>query len=509
MKKQSLAVVVFSAAACAASGALNPPVRTDADRNATLLRVDMERIGTLRQKDVREVGDSNWTIDGAPVDRDFVKFDKYCDYLPALGVKKIRILTGWAKCEKVRGQIDVAWLDHIVDWCAAHGMEAILELSYGNPIYPGAGGAGLSDGIPNSEEGLAAWDRWVDFLGGHFKGRVREWAMWNEPDNRLKINTPEMIAAFNVRSAKILKRHMPDCRLHALSLGHNDPKVLEDCVKPMGGDTKLFDTFIYHGYVPNPDFSYPLVEASKKVIAQYAPHAKLRQGENGAPSEFMDRFALALRPWSEVSQAKYDMRRALGDLGHDVESGLFCIVDINYQPPTFPVFFCNRKGYLRLNPSNDVIQVKRAFYAMQNVTGVFNHDLARVADRGISTTDRTLALFEYRTGKGLPLFVFWDRGPVKMKYIGRKVKTEAEINAGIELDRDAAPGDSFETRDRTFEWTGAPFKEPVWVDLMTGWAYAVPSDRQIVHATGTTFVRIPAYDSPCVLTERAALELMK
>ena len=96
MKKQSLAVAVFSAAACAASGALNPPVRTDADRNATLLKVDMERIGTLRQKDVREVGDSNWTIDGAPVDRDFVQFDKYCDYLPALGVKKIRIMTGWA-----------------------------------------------------------------------------------------------------------------------------------------------------------------------------------------------------------------------------------------------------------------------------------------------------------------------------------------------------------------------------------------------------------------------------
>ena len=156
-------VVAVYAAFAAASGSSTsaPPVRTDADRNATPLRVDMRRIGTLRPKDVREVGDSNWTIDGAPVDRDFVKFDKYCDYLPALGVKKIRIMTGWAKSEKVRGQIDVAWLDHIVDWCAAHGMEALLELSYGNPIYPGAGGAGLSDGIPNTEEGLAAWDGWA------------------------------------------------------------------------------------------------------------------------------------------------------------------------------------------------------------------------------------------------------------------------------------------------------------------------------------------------------------
>ena len=508
MQDKLFAAAVAVIAVLSAGAGANPPVRTDADRNATGLRVDMERIGTLRPKDVREVGESNWTIDGAPVDRDFAEFDKYCDYLPALGVRKIRILTGWAKCEKVRGQIDVAWLDRIVDWCAAHGMEALLELSYGNPIYPGAGGAGLSDGIPNTEDGLAAWDRWVEFLAAHFKGRVREWAMWNEPDNRLEVNTPEMIAAFNVRSAKILKRHMPDCRLHALSLASNDPEVLEACIRPMGEDVKLFDTFIYHGYVANPDCSYPIVEQSKRVLAKYAPHAKLRQGENGAPSEYLDRFALALRPWSEVSQAKYDMRRALGDLGHDVESGLFCIVDINYRPPTFPLFFCNRKGYLRVNASNEVVQVKRAFYAMQNVAGLFNHDLRRVADRGISTTDRTLALFEYRTGGGLPLFVFWNRGPVRVKgFDFNAIKSAEEIEQGVSLEQTAAPGDSFETREETFEWTGAPLEEPVWVDLMTGWAYAVPADRQIVHSGGTTFVRIPAYDSPCVLTERRALDL--
>ena len=118
----------------AVADVVRPVVRTDADRNATALRVDLKRIGTLRQKDVGEVGASNFTIDGAPVDRDFVDFDKYCDYLPALGVSTIRVMAGWAKSEKTAGQIDVAWLDHIVDWCKAHGIETLLELSYGNPI---------------------------------------------------------------------------------------------------------------------------------------------------------------------------------------------------------------------------------------------------------------------------------------------------------------------------------------------------------------------------------------
>lgn len=489
----------------AAYGAMPPLVKTGPDRNATALQVSLKKIGCLRPKSVHEVGSSNFTIDGAPVDRDFVDFDKYRDYLEPLGVNKIRILTGWAKSEREKGKVDVAWLDHIVDWCLAHGIEPLLELSYGNPIYPGAGSAGLSGGIPNTPEGLKEWDRWVDFLGEHFKGRVNEWAMWNEPDNRLKVNTPDMIAAFNVRSAKILKKHMPYCRLHGLSLGWWLPDILESCIKPMGEDVKLFDTFIYHGYIANPDLSYETDAARKAVIAKYAPHAKLRQGENGAPSEFDSAFALKYIPWSELSQAKYDLRRALGDLGHDLESGLFCIVDINYAPPTYPVPYCNRKGYLRLNSRNEVIQVKRAYYAIQNMVSVFNANLARVEEMKVSTVDPSLALFEYRSRKGEPLFVFWEKGT--MICTRREGGNKTEYDAVIDP-QSGRPGDSLTTREVIFEWGDDPLKEPVWVDLMTGWVYEIPAENQIVHAAGTTFVRIPAYDSPCFVAERAALDLL-
>ena len=500
-----MALLLAACAAGVASAEPNPPVRTDADRNATALQVSLKKIGCLKPKTVREVGPTAFTIDGAPVDRDFVEFDKYRDYLEPLGVNKIRILTGWAKSERVKGKIDVAWLDHIVDWCLAHGIEPLLELSYGNPIYPGAGGAGLSDGIPNTPEGLKEWDRWVDFLANHFKGRVKEWAMWNEPNNRIKVNTPPMIAAFNVRSAKILKKYMPGCKIHGLSLSGRNPTVLEACIKPMGEDVKLFDTFIYHGYIANPDLTYETDAARKAVIAKYAPHAKLRQGENGASSEFISDFALRYIPWSETSQAKYDLRRALGDLGHDLESGLFCIVDINYAPPTFPVKYCNRKGYLRLNSRNDVIQVKRAYYAIQNMVSVFNSNLSRVPEMQISTTDPSLALFEYSTRKGEPLFVFWERG--KMVCTRRENGARNEYDAVIDP-QSGRPGDSFTTREVIFEWGGNPLKAPVWVDLLTGWVYEIPAESQIRHADGITFVRIPAYDSPCFVTERASLDLL-
>ena len=502
----SASVDVPSGVSSAQSGFVKPIVRTDANRNATALQVSLKKIGCLRPKNVREVGPSNFTIDGAPVDRDFVDFDKYCDYLEPLGVSKIRIMTGWAKSEREKGKVDVAWLDHIVDWCLAHGIEPLLELSYGNPIYPGAGGAGLSQGIPNTPEGLREWDRWVDFLGEHFKGRVNEWAMWNEPDNGgMKLNTADMIAAFNVRSAKILRRHMPGCRLHGLSLGGSTVDRLEACIKPMGEDAKLFDTFIYHGYIANPDLSYEGDRERKEVVAKYAPDARLRQGENGAPSEFSAGFALRHISWSETSQAKYDLRRALGDLGHDVESGLFCLVDINYGPPTFPTYYCNRKGYLRLNAHNDVIHVKRAYYAIQNMMAVFNANVTRAKEPHVSSTDPSLSLFEYATRAGEPLFVFWEHGRMICKRLpGGKLEYDAKIDPAS-----GVPSDSLATREVIFEWSGKPFKEPVWVDLITGWVYEIPQENQIVHADGITFVRIPAYDSPCFVAERTALDLIK
>ena len=116
--KPNICMTLLLAVACAAgvaSAQPNPPVRTDADRNATQLQVQLKKIGCLRPKSVKEVGPSNFTIDGAPVDRDFADFDKYRDYLVPLGVNKIRIMTGWAKSEREKGKVDVAWLDHIVD----------------------------------------------------------------------------------------------------------------------------------------------------------------------------------------------------------------------------------------------------------------------------------------------------------------------------------------------------------------------------------------------------------
>ena len=485
----------------AQAGIYNIPLNQTPDRVKTPLKVEMRRIGTLQPRSVNEIHGSNWTLGCEVLDRDFANFDEYKDYLAPLGIKTIRLQSGWAKCEKKKGQYDFAWLDHIVDEARARGLNILLETGYGNPIYKGGGGWDLGGGFPSSEEGLAAWDAWVGAMARHFKGRVRDWAMWNEPDISKK--TVESIAQFNIRTAKAIKTVIPDARIAGLSLATSSPAYFEKCLQALGPEVKLFDWFIYHGYAYSPESTYKSVVELKEVLSRYHPGAKMRQGENGCPSEMARRFALSGVPWSEFSQAKWDMRRMLGDLGHDVESSVFTICDFNHAGREI-----NLKGLLRADEARNVIAVKRAYYAVQNVESVFDDTLTRVKGssfaKGFGTTDSTLATYHYVKNTGAPLFVFWSQSGS-----GESLKPQKK-GGEVFLKSYSRPSNSFQTRPAVFKYTtGKSLKEPVWVDLFTGGVYALAPEQMVETTEGVRFLDIPVYDSPCLITERSALVLQK
>ena len=487
---------------------------TSADRVESPLRVNLTRIGTLRPRGVGEIRSSNWRLGCEVLDRDYIDFNEYKEHLAPLGIKLVRLQGGWAKCERERGRYDFAWLDGIVDYLREQGIEAAIETSYGNPIYPGGGNMDLAGGFPTSQEGLAAWDAWVDALSRHFKGRVDRFLMWNEPDIHRPdepAKTPEQIAAFNVRTARIILRNIPDARLTGLSLARNSSDFFEQCLKAMGEEVKLFETFIYHGYAVAPESSYDEVERNKAVLARYNPKARLWQGENGAPSEMRLTFALAHVAWSEYSQAKWDMRRMLGDLGHDVYSSVYTICDFLHAGATGGMSRgINNKGLLRANEERRVIGIKRAYYAVQNVVSVFDDTLVRVKgssfSQGFGSEDVSLSTYHYVRNGRQPLFVFWTHGR-DMSKTGGPNGVLGEGTWKLPLER---PGDGFETRPAVFRYTGGrPLEEPVWIDLLTGRVYAFPKKNQFVAEDGTIrFLEVPVYDSPCVLTERSAVEMI-
>ena len=436
---------------------------------------DWQVLGTVRPKSVTEItAGQNWTLGCETLDRDYIFWDTYKEYVAPLGIRRIRLQAGWAKTEKKKGVYDFAWLDEIINDALARGLEIWLETDYGNPIYPGGGDWDLGAGFPVSEEGLAAWDRWVEALATRYKGKVRDFAMWNEPDIGKK-KTPEQIALFNIRTAETILRVNPDARIGALSLATNNPAKVKACldVFQREGKMHLFTWLIYHGYAPNPDTSYKNVTELQKVVDSYPHKLKLWQGENGCPSETAHKFALSNHPWSELTQAKWDARRMLGDLGHDVVSSVFTICDFDHTGREI-----NRKGLLKINDKRSLAKVKMAYYTVQNIASLFDLSLERQKEYAANVSDENVTWFAFRDSeKKQDLLVFWD---------------------GTQI-----PSESNEARKATWTLENAQIAEPVLVDVVTGRIYNFPDKNIQRDGNKLTLTEIPVYDAPLVITDRS------
>ena len=69
-------------------------ISTAHDRVRTPLKIDMQRIGTIEPRTTNEIESSRITVGCETIDRDLLIWKNYIDYLPLLGVKKIRLQAG-------------------------------------------------------------------------------------------------------------------------------------------------------------------------------------------------------------------------------------------------------------------------------------------------------------------------------------------------------------------------------------------------------------------------------
>lgn len=428
-------------------------------------------LGRIHPRAAKEIASSPWSIGGETLDRDFADYMKYRSFLGPLGAKAIRLQAGWQKCEKTPGVHDFAWLDAIVDDARAQGVQPWLETSYGNTNYAGGGGTGLGGGLPKSPEALAAWDRWVTALARHFRDRVREWEIWNEPDIS-KTNAAADFADLFIRTASIVRAEQPDAKIWAMGLAGNVPflEKFMECVKAKGR-VDLIDAVTVHGYPSNPDDT-SLIDKSRAVVANYSPSIRIRQGETGAPSTSNTFGALRNRPWTELSQAKWDLRRMLAHHAKDVPFNLFTLMELQYPDRL------NTKGLLKSRPDGTVERPKPAYFAAQHVFAVFDDSLERIADLECeSSVTNKLAVFGWRKkAGGAPIVAAWFSG-----------HTPSESNDLVPVD---------------LALKGVTFKDPVYADLLTGRVYALPAG-----SVGPALKGIPVYDSPILIAEKSALPL--
>jgi hypothetical protein len=238
---------------------------------------------------------------------------------------------------------------------------------------------------------------------------------------------------------------------------------------------ELIDQVTYHPYIKNPDTSYPAVEALRRTIREFSDRITLRQGENGCPSMPRKTKALSGYDWTEVSQAKWALRRLLGDLGRDIESSYFSMMDMKYPDEM------NAKGLLKSRDDQTVEYAKPAYYAVQNLASVFDNRLRRVEDFNCraDTTKSVSAFACENLDTGFHLVTLWLDGEV--------------------------PSDGTAKEKMSFTCSKVRIKTPVYVDLREGTVYAIPESNIRLHDGQGIFEAIPVYDSPLVITDRANL----
>ena len=129
-----------------------------------------------------------------------------------------------------------------------------------------------------------------------------------------------------------------------------------------------------------------------------------------------------------------------------------------------------------------VLKVKKAYYAIQNAVSIFNDDLECISPKTTSKiSDEKSVIYDWVDRKtGTPIVVFWDASE--------------------------RPSDDNITRPADVTVKGAPVKNPVWVDVLTGNVYKIDSS-DISTAKESTSYRVPVYDSPAFITSMDLLTL--
>lgn len=470
---------------------------------------DYRPVGSIAPRSAAQLAASGVTspfsIGTETTDRGFSTYAAWGRYAGPLGAPKARVQSGWAPHERSKGVYDFSGLDPIIDGLRAQGVQPWVDLVYGNPIYEGGGGITLGAGLPTGD-GREAWLRFVERIVAHYGGptpRVTEWEIWNEPDGGKPIPAEEF-AAFAVQTAQVIKRVQPEAKIVLAGFTTETQKgvgtwgydyartIVTQFDARKGAAIPDADVSVtYHPYDANPDTSYGPGFNDFRTMVESAGF-RVRQGENGAPSVNQPEFALSRTDWTETSQAKYALRRLLGDFSRGIETSLFTLVDLHYRHAK------NTKGLLLtgawdkadtteppLYGDQAVKRSKVGYGAVQNLFSTFDDRLKPIADHGCKApAGYTVQAYRRGTGRAARnMLAVW-------RSTDRPGANETPAAIGVIC--------------VNFQVS----RSPQYADLLSGRVYALPS-RGVVMRTrrGVRLSKLPVYDSPVLVAEEGLVPI--
>lgn len=188
--------------------------------------------------------------------------------------------TDWSILEPSPGVWNFSQVDSEVALAQQHGSEMMLIL-VNTPTWASARPTevGCCDGLPWRTNGNTAearniedWKNYVRTLAQRYKGRVRYYELWNEPNvPRFYSGTITELVKLNQAAYQVLKEVDPTITVvsSALSTGGEHLKYFENYLAQGGGN--YADVIGYHFYVAPaaPETMLSLIEQVKLLMTKY------------------------------------------------------------------------------------------------------------------------------------------------------------------------------------------------------------------------------------------------
>ncbi|GAB2799481.1 hypothetical protein GCM10027275_51660 [Rhabdobacter roseus] len=457
-------------------------------------------IGQVRLKKPTEIKQSPFGIGCETLDRALWDPKEVYPWMDNLPVKWARLQTGWTRVESQKGTYDWQWLDESVDGLIERGFQPFFNVGYGNTHYT-EGDMGYHPLV--SEEAMQAWKKFVVALATRYRGKIKYFEIWNEPNlggfwKPGKID-PKKYVQLVRETAPLIRQHCPD----AVIVGGVVSRLPFTFIKALfeEGLGKEIDIFSFHPYTTIPESYTERIVALRRLVHQYNPAIQIWQGENGFASEPNSTGFPGEGPWTENIQAKIMLRRLLIDCSLDLPMTLwFLIVDLHDYPKGSGKV--NYKGILRTKPE---IAPKVAFKALQNL-GSLVHGEVRTTNTLVHALEGTQPVGEAQyneLGNGLKpsltnvqtTTLSTASGPV-LAYWSTEKAADAPLNRRVHL--------------FLWDWEGSGFREPVLVDPLTGSILELPdherfydNDKYRISQEAQLFRQVPLQDYPLLIMEKS------
>ncbi len=416
-------------------------------------------------------------------------------HLKELGVRRVRLQSGWARTEREKGVYDFAWLDTIVDDLVGIGVEPWISLSYGNPLYadPSEGEqdyTGQKMFPMRSAVGEAAWKAYVAAIVHRYRDRVRIWEIWNEPDVVFFLKVPEG-SSWQVEYARLVRAtaacvraEQPGaCIVACTAMGpcYGESRAVKLFEQP--GVADCVDVHSFHSYQAVPELMTSASgSAFYSAIRRHAPKIRFWRGEAGISSVKSGFGALSELPLSEEMQARWMGRHLVRDLADpDISfTSWFHLAAFEHftHTRTYHYGVLREKDYSH-KPSFDVLKRIRQFFDDGLAAPDSTASLSLRAKNDASSVEHALvtgaAVHVFRRNS-LPMFAVTSTWPAheEMKPVAVTASLFAGDSAGV-------------------------WKDPVLFDLMDG------SVRRLKPSADGLRVQFDLANHVKVVTEAAAL----